>query len=284
MNAIIERVFVAIIMTSLSNNSNSLPQLRYERKYLIPSHCPEYLETLVMMHPFFFKQIYHPRIINNIYFDNHTLDSYFANLDGLGDRHKYRVRWYSPVVKEGNIKTTLTTNTSSPHFEIKHRAGDSIRKFLFSSGTAYQAIHQLLPVEIRNLFALESSINENDLSGQSHGVSLSHVKTLKPIIFNSYERKYFLSHNKKVRVTIDSQVKFLEIRNGTINWTRVWLLPATILEIKGELADDSLIAECAKYLPLPLTKSSKYVLGVMSCLPDIESPLYNIPVRPKLMA
>jgi len=236
------------------------------------------------MHPFFFKQIYYPRIINNIYFDNHTLDSYFANLDGLGDRHKYRVRWYSPVSKQDNIRTALTTDASSPHFEIKRRQGDSIRKFLFSSGAAYQATYQLLPAELKNLFALESSINENDLSTQSHGVSLSHVKTLKPVILNSYQRKYFLSHDKKVRVTIDSQIKFFEIKTHEINWTRAWILPATILEIKGELADDSLIAECAKYFPLPLTKSSKYVLGVMSCLPDIESPLYNIPVRPKLMA
>ena len=33
-------------------------------------------------------------VVNSIYFDSWNLKSCFANIDGLANRYKYRIRWY----------------------------------------------------------------------------------------------------------------------------------------------------------------------------------------------
>ncbi len=271
-----------------SSNSSTIP--RYERKYLIPSHCPSYLDTLIKLHPAFFHEIYHERVINNIYFDNNQLQSYFDNLNGLGYRLKYRLRWYGKPSSNNQSRSPLTNATTQPHFEIKKRTGDLISKYVFASDAVYASLKSIIPETIHPLFnyqnlpSLANKVHRDIHHDQSSTniLSLKKISLLKPILLNSYSRRYYLSQNKKVRVTVDTQICYHEVNNNQINWLHRWKLPATILEIKADQAHDNEIAQCAKFFPLPLTKSSKYVLGAMSCVPDIESPLYNIPVRPQL--
>lgn len=266
---------------------------RYERKYLVPTHCLDSIDNLLKLHPAFFSKIYQPRIINNVYFDNHQLDSYFDNLNGYGYRIKNRVRWYSQEFCNSEDYTNLSkTNNDKkltvPHLEIKKRSGDLITKYLYSAKIFKQILEPVVPQSIQTLYLLDEGQKlENDLglakADSKQMLSLLKIRQYRPIIVNSYKRHYYLSANKKLRATIDTEIRFHEILGQRINWDRCWQLPATILELKADLKHDPEIAKAAKYLPLPLTKSSKYVLGVMSCLPDIESPLYNISVQPRLV-
>lgn len=260
---------------------------RYERKYLVPTHCAEYLETLIKLHPKFFSEIHQTRIINNIYFDDQRLTNYFENLNGVGYRLKHRLRWYSPDYIFLNTSQNFSLKgLSSPHFEIKKRTGDIISKYLYRSSSVYDEISSILPESIKLLFReVENSFTNNFSyeAKKSQQLALRKIKQYQPVIVNSYTRKYFLSANHKVRLTIDSDIRFHEIFNKRINWKHYFQLPATILEIKADREYDQEMADTAKFFPLPLTKSSKYVLGTMSCLPDIESPLYKIPVQPRLV-
>ncbi len=261
---------------------------RYERKYLVPTHCPEYLQTLVRLHPDFFSEIYQPRVINNIYFDNFKLQNYFDNLNGLGQRLKLRLRWYTPDYTFLDEEHTFNLKEiSSPHFEVKQRSGDLISKYLYSSLAAHRALKTNLPKTISQLFDFQPADSvSNDVqfkSGKTENITLLKADQYQPVLLNAYTRKYFLSADKKLRITIDTDIRFHEIHSCKINWQRYWQLPATVLEIKADARHDKEIAEAANYFPLPLTKSSKYVLGVMSCLPDIESPLYKVSVQPRLV-
>ncbi len=260
---------------------------RYERKYLVPTHCARNLETLVSLHPKFFSTVFQERVINNIYFDNHRLQNYFQNLNGIGYRLKHRLRWYSQDYKSLiNGQKIDLQDVTTPHFEIKKRTGDLISKYLYPSQAVFSKLKCNLPKSTHQLFSLEKNDFTKHFSYESKELQktvLAKIKFYQPVIVNCYRRKYFLSANKKIRVTIDSDVRFYQIINKRINWRRYYQLPATILEIKADQQYDQEIVETAKYFPLPLTKSSKYVLGVMSCLSDIESPLYKLPIQTRLV-
>ena len=90
---------------------------RYERKFKISEIDRNYVETLVKYHPAMFSEIFHERIVNNIYFDTLNMDYYYDNKSGSSKRMKVRIRWYGnqfgliekPVlelkIKDGLIET-----------------------------------------------------------------------------------------------------------------------------------------------------------------------------------
>jgi len=62
--------------------------MRYERK--IPIICPDVkiIRHQVRLHPAGFREIYHSREINNIYFETPSLDCGLANVEGERNRWK----------------------------------------------------------------------------------------------------------------------------------------------------------------------------------------------------
>lgn len=88
-----------------------------------------------------------------------------------------------------------------------------------------------------------------------------HRKSLK--LYNSYKRKYFLSGDKKIRITIDKELKFYSpITKNKFEENNI------IVEIKYD--KDSKFINELKYLRL--TKYSKYVKGVTST--SFYNPIY----------
>ena len=64
------------------------------------------------------KQIYHPRIIKSLYFDNINLDMYTDSKEGLTPRKKIRIRTYP---KEEDKKIYLEVKNSSVEGRFKTR-------------------------------------------------------------------------------------------------------------------------------------------------------------------
>ncbi len=201
---------------------------RYERKYLVCTPYPQDIENLIALHPACFQEIYYPRTINNIYFDSFNLQNYYDNINGSPNRIKVRVRWY------GN-----SNKVENPNLEIKKKQGEIIIKD---------------SVPFPNFsFPLFST----------HKTFLTFpLNTLQPVLFNSYRRRYFLSHNKKIRLTIDSHLNFQAIKNKKVDTQQHHSLPTTIMEMKYHPSDDKDASHIARLFPFRLTKSSKYVFGM----------------------
>lgn len=81
------------------------------------------------------------------------------------------------------------------------------------------------------------------------------MKRLKPVLLNSYYRRYYLTRDKKVRLTIDRQLKYPKKLSDNI-----------IIELKYLPEDEIVAAELINHLPLTITKNSKYVNGLASAL------------------
>ena len=226
-------------MTFSPNTKNF--EWRFERKYLSTDLSKEKVELTLKNHPEKFTEIYHQRIVNNIYFDTLGMNNYHDNVDGGTIRKKYRIRWYGDLF--GRIL--------KPVLEIKIKEGSVGRK-------------ESYPLQS---FTLDRSFNKKSIqhSLQAENIPMNvknDLLAMYPTLLNSYTRKYYLSFNKLFRVTIDHHLTYYRISyfnntflNNTIDRESI------VLELKYSSDADTEARKSLDLSPLFLTKSSKYVQG-----------------------
>jgi hypothetical protein len=91
----------------------------------------------------------------------------------------------------------------------------------------------------------------------------THLMSLNFPVLNNYARKYFQSADKKFRITIDSDLKFIElapIKNTFLKGLNDYF--NNILELKYEKEMDDHAERITNLFPFRMTKSSKYIAGV----------------------
>src|SRR5512138_3354854 len=74
----------------------ALPNLRYERKFVAEGFTIAEVLACVRRHTCAFREIYPPRVVNNIYLDSLSRRDYHDHINGVANRTKTRVRWYGP--------------------------------------------------------------------------------------------------------------------------------------------------------------------------------------------
>ena len=92
-------------------------EIRYERKWKVPSNQFVFLNRALRESKFSFKEHFKERWVNSIYFDDMFNKSIYQNLDGIQKKCKVRLRWY------GN-KNIIT----NPNIEIKKKNGFTVLK------------------------------------------------------------------------------------------------------------------------------------------------------------
>jgi SPX domain protein involved in polyphosphate accumulation len=229
----------------------NIEDYRFERKFVVSSKYITYneIENIIKLHPAIFREIYHQRYVRNIYFDIIGMDSYVDNVDGNTNRVKVRIRWYGNML--GEIK--------KPVLELK------IKKGLLGTKNIYSLSPFILGRDINTINSIDFfSLIEN--SNTINNIDRLKLKSISPQLLNGYKRRYFLSNNKKYRITIDSEQVFYPIasrNNSLINKYEDKL--TTILELKYNFADDKNVEEITRDFPFRLSKNSKYVNGVNIC-------------------
>lgn len=215
---------------------------RYERKFFISELSKYEIETIVKMHPSMFGEIYYERNINNIYFDSFDMANFFDNVDGQSQRVKFRIRWYGKLL--GLI--------DKPVLEVKIKQGQLGSKLHY-------------PLES---FCLDENLTNGKLKEIINTSQIPHdikyiLQSLNYTLLNRYSRKYFQSKDKKYRVTIDSDMKYVHLShlyNSYLNELVDYL--HNILELKYDKDDDEEARIITRNFPFRMTKSSKYVTGI----------------------
>jgi SPX domain protein involved in polyphosphate accumulation len=215
---------------------------RFERKFIISELDKYEIESLVRLHPAMFSEIHHERSVNNIYFDSITLTNYHDNLDGKSRRMKIRMRWY------GDLLGTI----NRPVLEIKIKNG-------LVGGKVSYPLETILIDGSLTLDTIHNTFKESRIPD----VVKLFLMDLKFSLLNFYKRKYFLSADKKFRITIDSGLGFMRLSPLNNTFSHVQMDPInTILELKYEKDADDSAERITNYFPFRMTKSSKYVSGV----------------------
>lgn len=216
---------------------------RYERKFTVPNRFKlDAVIQFVKQNTFLFREVFHERQVNNIYFDTESYNDYFDNVLGVSDRKKIRIRWYGTTF--GEIK--------KPVLEIK------IKKGLVGDKWSYK----LKPFTLDSTFTnktIQAIFKDSDLPLPI----LESTKVVFPTLLNSYSRRYFLSADNRFRITVDFNLLYHKIDKRFNNFNFAPNYDENkIVELKYSLADDKDANTISTQFPFRLNKNSKYVNGV----------------------
>ncbi len=211
--------------------------MRYEIKLPADPEQAEILEIYIKLSGKCFNESYPERRICNIYLDDYQNSSYFENLDGLEKRIKYRIRWYGE--KYGMIE---------PALELKFKTG-------FAGGKLIYPLKAFNFVDTIDENEVISCLLKNDLPENVK----EEIRIRKPVLFNSYLRKYYESFCKKFRITIDKEIEYKKI--SVLQTLRKHSDDNVVLELKYKIEDEKEAASILNELPVRINKNSKFVRG-----------------------
>jgi hypothetical protein len=222
----------------------ALPNLRYERKFVAEGFALAEVLARVRRHPGAFREIYPPRVVDNVYLDSPSRRDYHDHINGAANRVKTRVRWYGPQFQsaerptlERKLKRGLVSGKaghSLPNLAIN---GGSLRSLLTSNFKAAE-----LPPELRLALQL-----------------------MEPALLNRYRRHYLLCRDGKFRLTVDSELQFAGVRSG--GRPTGFSGPAStvvIIELKFAPEFAEIAGLVTNALPFRLSRFSKYVAGIQT--------------------
>lgn len=216
--------------------------LRYERKFLIQGTDRLTIESFILQNPLFFREVYQERWVNNVYFDHLLFDNFHDNIEGNTYREKFRIRWYGDMFQP--IK--------KPVLELKIKKGLLGNKKSFPLDP-FDLDNKVTHDQLRQLIA--NSKIDPKIQFQ--------VKEQFPVMLNRYRRKYYLSEDRKFRVTIDDHQSFYKLNKlNNLFLQKFKDFESTVLEIKYDHNLDSEASKISQYFPFRMTKNSKYATGI----------------------
>ena len=215
---------------------------RYEIKFVANELELNKILNWINNHPARFISTYPNRQVNNVYFDTFNYSCYEENLSGASSRAKVRYRWYgsSKSFKKGVLEVKLKRNffgwkLNFPIDELKSSAYTNWREF--KNGIS----RQLSP---------DGKVWMNQYP--------------QPVIINRYKRKYFVSNDGDIRVTVDTNQQAFDQRMSSVpNFkSSAHIAKNLIVEFKFGQAHRDIASEYMQSIPIRVSRHSKYVLGV----------------------
>jgi hypothetical protein len=223
---------------SPARRSVAEPELRYERKFVVPASAASRIEPLLRLHSARFDEAFAPRFVNSLYFDTLALRHYFDGIDGEANRCKYRLRWYGDL--EGSC--------DHMQLEVKRKLGQVGSKTLRPL-RGFEWKRGLSGAEVARAFApLWAEVSD---------------QRLEPVLLVRYARRYFVSRDGRFRITLDRDVTYqrvARVRNGFTPPARTGA--ARIVELKYARCDDDDANSIARAVPYRASRHSKYCSGV----------------------
>jgi len=220
--------------------------LRYERKFIYEHlNSEDLIQTVVLQNPFGFREIYHRRTVNNIYFDDEAMSYYHQNVAGDEQREKLRLRWYGDTFSQ----------VAQPTFEIKKKYGVVGDKLSFALSDVK------FDLSSKTSTAIKEYLIQQPYKKEDQQQLLVKVQATHPSLYNSYERRYFLSHCKKYRITVDYNMAFYNPDTHYFEQSKV-CIPEIVLELKYAREHDTESRKLTQHFTSRLSKNSKYVRGV----------------------
>ena len=195
---------------------------------------------------FNFKKEYINRTVNNLYFDSNNMDAYKDNIYGHSSRIKTRFRWYGNF-KEKNVGSLeLKFKRNIYGWKEKHKIEKLYLENKINWKPIKAKISKNLPFKTRIFF------EKNNI----------------PQIVNQYEREYYISGDKKYRITIDRDMKIFNQKNtNELNLKKkVIMQNYIILEVKFERSCYNKIETLLHNIPIRASRNSKYINSIRAVI------------------
>lgn len=219
--------------------------LRYELKLVCPEIELPQVRSWLRLHIAGFKTAYPPRYVNNLYFDTAELDSFNANVAGVGRRAKLRLRWYGQPPLNA---------LPQPVLELKFKQdmlGGKVQEKLDEVVDLTTGWHDLAAV-LRTNTAVSTLQNALRVASQ-------------PTLLNQYRRDYLISADGHIRATLDYGLRSYDQRlRPRLNADRPLRHHGQmVIELKGDETEAAELGRIAQQLPIRRSRNSKYVNALL---------------------
>lgn len=215
---------------------------RYEIKFVAREHHLHRLLQWVRLHRAGFIQAYPDRTINNVYFDTQDCHAYAENLSGASARRKVRYRWYGNdlQINAGTLEVKCKRNYFG--WKQRHKISSPPDK----GGASWREIRQ-------------SMLSE--LPDDGKRILLNNPN---PVLINQYHRKYFVTRDGIIRLTIDrNQAVWDQRYKPKPNYLhRANLCRTLVVEIKFDRNQQAYASQIIQGIPVRVSRHSKYMVGV----------------------
>jgi hypothetical protein len=198
----------------------------------------------IRIHRARFYRPYPDRRVSNVYFDTHDLAACSENLSGASARTKVRYRWYGDLVAPAAGTLEIKRKRNFFGWKIQYRVEEEPYTEGATWGDIRQNIMRQVPSEGRMWFKLSPA----------------------PVILNRYLRRYFVSADNNIRLTVDCQQSVFDQRlKSTPNFSRPAHLPRSlVVEFKFAREDRQLASDFMQAVPVRVSRHSKYMNGVLA--------------------
>jgi hypothetical protein len=219
---------------------------RRELKIAIDHEDLDWARSLIRLHPAGFVRTWPRRWINSVYFDSPELQNYVDNVAGIASRRKVRVRWYGELAGDSRAVLELKIRKNGMGWKVRYDVGTPGGVARASWDDLRSAVAGA--VDPPDAFAVE----QDD----------------QPVLVNRYVREYFRNAAGDCDLTLDGCYSFYDQRLTTRpNVARaVPTFRGMVIELKFAAGEERNMGRISERFPFRLTKSSKYVLGVQSCM------------------
>ncbi len=215
-----------------------MENLRIEKKFVFGKYQNDLVEKLLLINNF--SKIYPDRNISSIYLDTLNFDFVKNNINGINERKKIRIRWYND-------------NLEKIYFEEKNKRNFYVWKNISKINISSEKDNFIK--NLKNFFSKSNNIKNYNYNF---------------ILKTNYKRNYWLSHNEKIRATIDTEINASPVSDIT----KIITLPETILEFKFSPDSENYFRDFFSQKELNI-RSSKYSKYVQSFIALEHSGLIN---------
>ncbi len=220
---------------------------RRELKYALKDADPHSVAALLesALRPIRFGNERSSRV-SSLYFDDHRLSSVCENLDGVGRRHKLRLRWYQTGLPQ-----------QEAYYEVKRRYHGVIGKQRFRVSTSGSLAQISLP-------KLSDALMKQLPLPQAEALA----RRPEPVVLVSYRRLHFRhrEHGNPIRLTIDYDIQaFTQLGQRYLRrYGSERPLREVILEVKVPPGYERQVPSLLHPLRPRLSRYSKYVSCVFA--------------------
>ncbi|MCP4138925.1 MAG: polyphosphate polymerase domain-containing protein [Chloroflexi bacterium] len=215
--------------------------LRYELKMVFNALRLAEVRSWVFSHSFAFKEVYPLRYVNNIYFDTQEWEMLDTHINGVNERAKVRYRWYGK-----------TRTPAQGQIEIKVKQGQlGYKKLSDFSETLF--LNKSNWLEITRQFQDKSEEEFSKL-----------FNVFSPVMINQYKREYYASADKRVRITLDYDMRVFDqtlSSKPNVKYEQP-LQNNVVIEVKAEQEYHQRVADTLAQFPIYCQQHSKYLNGL----------------------
>ncbi len=218
---------------------------RYELKILVPPREAYRVTAWLRLHPAGFSTLYPDRRVNSLYFDTPDLTCAQENFAGISRRRKLRLRWYGQAATAVDVTLELKCKEGGLGWKHQVRVARAVDLNSMSWSKLRGLLMKASPVAMKRMI---EPLN-------------------KPTVLVSYDRSYYQSRDRSVRLTFDRDVTFFDqqFTNRGINFLRRKFLAAPcVIELKSGSCERKRLREIATAFPLRLAKNSKYTYALQT--------------------